>query len=520
MSPNTTLSSGRYLASLTLFVSAAVTVHGAQYYIDFSSGSDTNSGLSKSTPWKRAPGMTGFAATYAHAAGDQFILKGGVTWDSTTFNWTITKSGTAGNVDYYGVDKTWYSGSTWSQPILDGGGVVAVLGSSSGNLYVNGASYVTIDNLKIQNLGQAYIYNGGRAVYFNNGHDITIQNCTLAPNVRIGVLINDSIGNKTISNFTVQSNDISAVSWGVGVSPSANGAVMSNVVIASNAIHDFSSQMCGGAHGDGIILYPGGGYAGYISTVFIYGNRFYGDFHTDPNRPSCVNNSTLPSVACSASQPCGMNALLYITQPMNMTASIYNNWAAYTNALGYNATATLQPMSAVIQIRPDPGYSNSFSIYNNSFYVDKYVSHGLAFSNATSTAFMNNIIVGTESPLLPIDIISCAGFRADYNEYYNFSGTLAAFPSACGGFQTWNQYHTTHGNEPHGINADPLFVSPADVNLQSGSPAFKAGTNLYSLFTTDAAGKARPALGAWDLGAYQIRQHPAPPSSLKVRVAP
>jgi hypothetical protein len=56
------------------------------------------------------------------------------------------------------------------------------------------------------------------------------------------------------------------------------------------------------------------------------------------------------------------------------------------------------------------------------------------------------------------------------------------------------------------ISADPRFVHGAsagfDAHLASDSPAVKAGLNLYSVFTTDKDGAARPATGPWDLGAY------------------
>ena len=117
------------------------------YYIDFASGSDSNAGTSKTAPWQRAPGMNGFAGTYIHIAGDRFIFKGGVTWDATIAPWTNTNSGTAGNVDYYGVDNTWYTGGSWTRPIFDGGGgtsgAVSVTNGSPTVTWISGATFPT-----------------------------------------------------------------------------------------------------------------------------------------------------------------------------------------------------------------------------------------------------------------------------------------------------------------------------------------------------------------------------------------
>ncbi|PWU14791.1 MAG: hypothetical protein C5B50_16515 [Verrucomicrobia bacterium] len=51
---------------------------------------------------------------------------------------------------------------------------------------------------------------------------------------------------------------------------------------------------------------------------------------------------------------------------------------------------------------------------------------------------------------------------------------------------------------------DPLLANETaaglDPHLLAGSPAIQSGLNLYSTFTTDIQGNARPTSGAWDLG--------------------
>lgn len=123
------------LAILTLILllwdpSAFATI----YYVDYSTGSDSNNGTSKSTPWKHAPGMqgtgasggaatdacTGTCASTTPVAGDSIILKGGVTWPVTVLPWyfswagSSTTSGSYGCAGsgciYVGVDPTWNTG--------------------------------------------------------------------------------------------------------------------------------------------------------------------------------------------------------------------------------------------------------------------------------------------------------------------------------------------------------------------------------------------------------------------------
>lgn len=108
-------------------------------------GSDANAGT-QSFPWLHAPGMstcTSACASHTPAPGDRFIFRGGDTWhfgDSTkipfvgfkTNAWNPTASGTAANCDvspsstvgtssciYWGVDQTYFTGSSWVRPIMN-----------------------------------------------------------------------------------------------------------------------------------------------------------------------------------------------------------------------------------------------------------------------------------------------------------------------------------------------------------------------------------------------------------------
>src|SRR5579863_9455210 len=103
---------------LTLFGALDTSALANTYYIDYSRGLNTNSGLSKSSPWKLSPGMAGFVGSYHHSGGDKFIFRGGVTWPANVLPLDIQMSGAAGYPDVYSADPTWYDGSTWTPPIL------------------------------------------------------------------------------------------------------------------------------------------------------------------------------------------------------------------------------------------------------------------------------------------------------------------------------------------------------------------------------------------------------------------
>jgi hypothetical protein len=135
------------------------------YYIDYVSGNDSNNGTSKATPWKHAPGMTGCSGSCASAspkAGDNFILKGGVTWPNAALGWDWTWSGNSSTSSvgcagtgciYIGVDTTWYTGSSWSRPIIDAGGAVVAATQAGSNVILRlYASYLKLDNLEFKGL--------------------------------------------------------------------------------------------------------------------------------------------------------------------------------------------------------------------------------------------------------------------------------------------------------------------------------------------------------------------------------
>lgn len=149
---------------LSLFIFVQFSYAGT-YYIDYASGSDSNTSTqaqSKSTPWKSLPGMNSCAsacASFTPSPGDSFILKGGVTWPNAALgtNWiwsgnaTTHSPGCAGSgCIYIGVDQTWFTGGSWTRPILDAQGSATATPSGgvanvSFRLYAN---YVILDNIE------------------------------------------------------------------------------------------------------------------------------------------------------------------------------------------------------------------------------------------------------------------------------------------------------------------------------------------------------------------------------------
>ncbi len=137
-------------------------VSATTYYVDYTNGADTNSGTSKTAPWKYAPGMysvSGTAASTTINPGDSIILKGCVTWPNAAFPWAAPSSGGSSAAQIYiGVDKTWWDSTVsgcataWNRPILNPGATSTNHGTNSERVILASQSYVTWDNLEIVNV--------------------------------------------------------------------------------------------------------------------------------------------------------------------------------------------------------------------------------------------------------------------------------------------------------------------------------------------------------------------------------
>src|SRR6266446_8072476 len=94
----------RFSKSLNFNVSLVLIVLGIAaspafadtYYVDFSGGSNSNSGLSSSTPWKHSPGDPNATATAARTLlpGDTVVFRGGVQYNGQI---NVNASGTSSN---------------------------------------------------------------------------------------------------------------------------------------------------------------------------------------------------------------------------------------------------------------------------------------------------------------------------------------------------------------------------------------------------------------------------------------
>jgi hypothetical protein len=151
-------------ARALILLSFAVTVNAFAtiYYVDYTHGSDSNSGTSKTAPFRYPPGSN--SCTHACAAmnlnpGDSVIFKGCVSWMNETFPIRPKWNGANGNPIYYGVDQSWWDNTvsgcsgSWNRPIMNAQGQTTDPNSTGVEILFDnrGASYITWDNLEVVN---------------------------------------------------------------------------------------------------------------------------------------------------------------------------------------------------------------------------------------------------------------------------------------------------------------------------------------------------------------------------------
>ncbi len=524
-----------FLGSFLFYTHSA---HAATYYIDYSGGSDSNSGLSKSTPWKHQPYMKGFAGTYTHQAGDIFIFKGGVTWAWSVadpiFPWNIQTGGSTGNPDQYTVDKTWYAGSSWTPPIFDGCQTAeglnvcglngaATLGANSWLLGDGGntVSNIVINGLRFQNIGNpsSTQYATGTAVDFSgSGSSIEVENCILTPHSVQAFSYSNYYNRQNAGSIYIHDNQISYA--GRGVIYGYTGYTVNDVRVYNNKWEGPGLTLAGdlystgGFHNDGLMVgCPAGcsGTAPSVTNILFHNNLFNGSWEY-----------------CTAQ---------YYSNGYTSNTSIYNNVFSIENNSS-NGT----PMQNFVEFGSNDW--GKINVYNNTFSSDALVGYdtgvnkGFCIAYATNTVnplttnVENNIFSGVAIGSLiasrtgnnvTIDhnlynITTLGGYgELDYigsNQYKSLSSTCAAGYdcNSLGG----NNYSSSY---PGFISLPNGNVGSGNWNLLNTSPAIKAGTNLSSTFTTDLNNNPRPTTGAWDIGAYEFTpaSTPAPtPTSVPV----
>ncbi|NLX60087.1 MAG: hypothetical protein GXY74_13495 [Phycisphaerae bacterium] len=476
---------------------------GAVYYIDYASGSDANSGLTKQAPWKRHPYMQNFAGTYTAGAGDEFVFKGGVTWPSECFGLIVTQGGSEQAPMVYTVDETWYSGGAWSRPVFDMQ-EQAIVGDRP--VYFYHASHVVFDGIEIKNQRIAGASCGGwGGITVTSSTDITVTDCY--------------VHSWYIATPTV-TRDNNFGGFYVDDSPTT---VIDGCVVHGQEVDEFPGLYSGnGFKGSGMVLnsefynLPNGMHiaGGVVSGCEIH--HIYTSYDSGTNVVTPPNGRHANGVWIFAS---GTLCNSYVHDVLAPGAPIVFPAAGWGGADGtcliYNNV-----IRGNIHINGDgaaSGNQATWHIYNNTIGGDS-LNNAIVASKKNDNALghvviKNNVLVTPGSYPAGVNLGQpVADLVIDNNVYYAPSVLNRVNGEPCVLQLAWlspTRYNLA-GSQGLGYNANS-YLSPIAlywdyVPSSTGDPGVDDGADLSAFFDTDCLGISRPQGSAFDIGAYELDQ--------------
>lgn len=602
--------------AITMLLLSTTPLRAATYFVSSSGGSNANAGTSSGSPWQT---LAKVQATTLNA-DDVVQLKRGDTWHERL---VISNSGTSGHpiivqdygsgplpiVDGADVVSSWTntSGNVWQisyavtphQVFRNGtravsessqGALVAnyeffynsgtttlyvytttnpnsdsstwEAGSSRyGGVFINGASYITVNNLNVINIS---MNSASAGINFD--------------------AIGTALAGETVTNSVVSN------CWDFGIQFYTGGGGSFNVVTVTGTSVDHSYIEAGGESDLELGLVGGGS----LSNVTLTNDHFsYGGVHGDPSVPSQqtfgvrlghVLTATLTNIEADHNGTSGIgvqdgsngitisggsshdNGLSHVKDcdgiglggigngSSNITVTgmdVYNN---FHSAIEIASTDTNQILSNVtieynrlrgstaadgnaaglkvggghtgqvymynlIYGNSDYGFSTTEGssgdpavfLYGNTIYGNGTggVNTANVFVNANALTMKNNIVAQATGQELVVQASNT--YTSDYNDFYHAAG--GNFISYYGTAYSFAGYKTAATEDAHSISSNTNFTNPGvDFTLMGNSPALGSGVSLGSTYqnalvpSSSWPGGVRTAPQAtlWDIGAFII----------------
>ena len=447
------------------------------YYVDKSTGLDSNSGLTLLSPFKSIQ-----KAASTAQAGSTILIKAG-TYNE---NIIVNISGTATNPIIF---KNYNSDLVY----IDGTGTSTL--PDTAMIQINGASHLEFRNLTIQNLLCKDAYG---IVVFNNPtsgttnlkfinisiHDIKwTQFPTTVPTINDNahpflVYGSGSTQASAITNVLVDGcniyNNVTGFSENLTHSGNVDGFIVRN-----NLVHDNSNIgiECEGNYNasptpsldharNGIIknnkCYNNN--SPYSTTAGIYVDGGW-DIVVEQNE--CYNNSYGVEVGCEEN---GTTKNIIVKNNI-----FYNNRESGVYLGGYDTATTGQVLNATIR--------------NNTFFQNNSLNTSVGeieISKASNCKIDNNIFYANSTKVLYNlnNVAPQSNITFDYNVYYtpNNNPTDIVIFYLAGGYTNLTSYKSTTGQDVHSLYGNPNFdnatlgtinlnVIPASLCVNAGNPA-------------------------------------------------
>lgn len=260
----------------------ASTAYSADYYLDATSGSNSNNGTSTTTPWQTVTPINSLTLT----AGDQVFFKRGESFPNTKIT-LFDDNGSSGNpitFDAYG---------SGADPILDAGSQNRVFDLR------NSASYITIQNLDLRNPSESGIF-----LYSGTFTGLNFNNLNITGTTSQGILLSS---NATSSLGTYDNLTIQGFTRGINFS----GAKSSNDTFSNLTITSSTTGMFMGSTG------------APITNLTIEDSTIIGE------AGACIqlNNVTVATIDSVTASNCGLDGIYILNTADNVsiTNSTFSN---------------------------------------------------------------------------------------------------------------------------------------------------------------------------------------------------
>ena len=530
------------------------------YFIDYASGSDSNSGASESSPFQHLPcgaNATGnAAAACTSASGTGWVLKGGVTVDYHSWPANVPFGGTSSNPTYIGPDPGWFTGGSWSRPILSGGGS-AGYNSNGGSMLTDvahHASYMVVDNIEFTGLywsgtncqssglycGYLSWHQGGFNVGGDTGAGWEVKN-VYAHNITHSAYPTSNDPSNTSSIFWMP-REVNSSFHNNYLDNSDGGADCCWAVYTGNIYENYFS------HFDNVVFNATSG--NNNETIFL--------FHDNT-----IRNMVTTFYPNNGSEPHGNCIHIFGTMPSSFNELLYNNSVDCTDVNAENLeveensatvyyfnnlnTNTFQPNGYDTSSFSGSGYGGTYYYFDNTEEcgVDStpgYLCIGLR--NAPTVFAYNNFAVTNSSsggPAVvnhsgwsgkftsaPVNPQTCSGIITS-----NFGGTLLCNPIGSGNGTGNINFTETYPFAPLDSTAAATIGTAAPqsalcstiykVNAAAGTACLSdttlgvvAEASTHTVLWPARTPVARPQSSNWQIGAYELASGtgPQPPTSL------
>lgn len=356
----------------------------------------------------------------------------------------------------------------------------------------SGTGFLSFTGNTVNHVGTASsapfnVRSGGVEAVTFTGNTITDSNSSQGSSLTEVLIINQItpiVSNNSIDTSgpqdSIDIHSTGAVTCGIST-VNGNTLTIRNV----NVFHGIVIGEDNSSAGDGFCSGP------VVTNNVIHGFRFFTPTDSSANNLHAILIGYQINCTCTGNTIVGSGYGLVLK----------NAGVAWTSGLvGYNIIwnqMTLQPFPSIYMKG-----ASSVPVYNNTIWMgltDSPVSDNNATpikddtnsGSAINNLIKNNIIAGVDIGNVFAWDSGGSGNVFDYNLYYasnsfgqsSFGGGFGYNGSFRATFAAW----VASGEEPHGVNANPLFTNPSagDFTLQPGSPAIGAGIFIPGVSTAN-----------------------------------